>query len=88
MWGFALFSLTDCWSEYAVFPSVHAERLFLFHYQTVVVSVVGCGGVVLATIGPRTTQGLSSPVQVVKCLFGLQESSGWSSDCIGVVMRA
>ena len=71
-----------------VFPFVHAERLFLFHYRTVVLSVVGCGEVVLATIGPRMTQALCSPVQVVKCLFGLQESSGWSLDYIGVVMRA
>ena len=75
MWGFALFSLTDCWSQYAVFPSIHAERLFLFHYQTVMVSAAGCGGVVLAMIGPRTTQGLSSPVQVVKFLFGCRKEA-------------
>ena len=41
MWGFTLFSLTDCWSEYVVFPFVHAERLFLFHFRTVVVSAIG-----------------------------------------------
>ena len=40
-----------------------------------VVSAVGCWGFVLAMIGPRTTQGFSTPVQAVKCLFGYRKAA-------------
>ena len=50
-------------------------------------AVVGCSGIVLAMIGPRMIQGLISPVKAL--IAGLlQARSDWSSDCIGVVMRA
>ena len=50
-------------------------------------AAMDCCGIVLATIGPRTIQGLFS---LVKALVAglLHECSGWYSDCIGVVMEA
>ena len=45
----------------------------------------GCCGlyeVILAMIGPRTTQELISHVQAVNCLL-LRVCSGWSSDYVG-----
>ena len=33
-------------------------------------ATIGCYGFVLATLGPRTTQELFSPVQVMNSLFG------------------
>ena len=41
----------------------------------------------MATIGPRTTKGLTSPVKDVNGLVLLGVCSGWYSDCVGVGMK-
>ena len=47
------------------FPHVLLVVFFVMFW-----AAVGCYGVILATIGPRTTQELLSPVQAVNSLFG------------------
>ena len=51
---------TDC-----CFP-----HIWLFVFVVTFWATIGCYGVVLAMIGPRTTQELFSPIQDVNSLFG------------------